>query len=172
MGRTESLRIGVTGVVMALIALASTGCGRPEPAGPEPAPPAPEAVASKAATSASAAAAAGLSAAELGRVCRAAVAAINGRDPSIIRIVRSEEGMAYTEYARPDDGKIWKNRCRTDGDRVIWSTVDLDGPGTGPGRWRNDPADEIIRFKIDGRAVTISQDFGDGSVISNTYALP
>ena len=109
---------------------------------------------------------------DVGRVCRAAIASINGRDAAIIKVDKIEDGIAYVSYKRPDDGKKWKNRCRLEGNKVIWAAVDLDGPGSGPGRWRNDPADEVITYKIDGDSITITQTFGDGSDITETVKVP
>ena len=109
---------------------------------------------------------------DVGRVCRAAIAAINGRDPAIIKVDKIEGGIAYVSYKRPDDGKKWKNRCRLEGKKVIWAAVDLDGPGSGPGRWRNDPADEVITYSIDGDSITITQTFSDGSDMSETVQVP
>ena len=108
---------------------------------------------------------------ELGRVCRATIAALMGRDPQIIHVVRVGGGLAYTSYARPSDGSVWKNRCGVEGDRVIWSTVDLDGPGTGPGRWRTHPLDETITYTIDGTQVSITITENDGSAIEKSYTV-
>ena len=112
-----------------------------------------------------------LSDGELGRVCRATIAALMGRDPSIIQVDRLSGGIAYTSYSRPSDGSIWKNRCRVEGDRVIWSAVDLNGPGTGPGRWRTHPLDETITYTIDGAQVSIKMTYSDGSVSEKTYSV-
>jgi hypothetical protein len=114
---------------------------------------------------------AALSDADLGRVCRAAVAALNGRDPAIIKVEHITGDMAYVGYRRPDDGKVWKNRCRVEGDRVVWSAVDLDGPGSGPGRWRTHPDDETITYSIDGATVKVRVGFSDGSGWEESYKL-
>jgi hypothetical protein len=112
-----------------------------------------------------------LSDTDLGRVCRAAIASLNGRDPAIVKIERLELGVAYVRYARPGDGKVWKNRCKAFGDKVIWSTVDLDGPGTGPGRWRTHPADENVTFRFEGDEIIITTAFGDGLGTSDRFLV-
>lgn len=113
-----------------------------------------------------------LSAADLGRVCRATIGALNGRDPGIIQVTSVENDMAYVSYVRPDDGKVWKSRCRVDGDRVLWVAMDLSGPGSGPGRWRNDPEDEMITYAITGPTVTIKLRYSDGSGDEHAYQIP
>ena len=100
---------------------------------------------------------------DLGRVCRAAVAALNGRDPAIIKVERVADGVAHVGYARPDDGKVWKNQCRVEGNRVIWASVDLNGPGSGPGRWRTDAEDEVVTYVLDGGTVKVKITYSDGS---------
>lgn len=112
-----------------------------------------------------------LSDANLSRVCRAAIAALNGHDPKIIDLMRIENRVAYVRYARPSDGSIWKNRCRVEGDRVVWAVMDRSGPGSGPGRWRNAPEDEVITYAISGPTVTIVIRYGDGSGDKHSYEI-
>jgi hypothetical protein len=100
---------------------------------------------------------------DLGRVCRAAVAALNGRDPAIIKVERVGGGIAHVGYVRPNDGKAWKNQCRVEGDRVVWASVDLNGPGSGPGRWRTDTEDEVVTYAIEGKKVKVTIRYSDGS---------
>ena len=108
---------------------------------------------------------------DLGKVCRATIAATMGRDPQIVRLVRIEDGIAYTLYSRPSDGTVWQNRCRVEDDRVIWSTVDLGGPGSGPGRWRNHRLDDIVYFSLDGARVIIKTVHSDGSGSEKSYRV-
>lgn len=100
---------------------------------------------------------------DAGKVCRAVVAVLNGRDVEIIRVYKFEKGMPYVSYKRPDDGKVWKNRCKFDGNRVIWSGVDIPGYGPGPGRWRDGPYDEKIVFEIREGGVLLIMTYDDGS---------
>ena len=109
---------------------------------------------------------------DLARVCRAAIGALNGRDPSIITVESVEGGLAKVAYHRPDDGKLWKNQCRVEGNRVVWAAVDLSGPGSGPGRWRVDPQDEIVTYSIAPNTVRIEIAYVDGSTDGGkTYTL-
>ncbi|WP_143093614.1 hypothetical protein [Caulobacter sp. UNC279MFTsu5.1] len=104
-------------------------------------------------------------------MCRATIGALNGRDPGIIQVSSVEDGMAYVSYVRPDDGKVWKSRCKVDGEQVVWAAMDLSGPGSGPGRWRNDPEDEHITYVIAGPTVTIKMRYSDGSGDEHAYQI-
>lgn len=145
---------------ISMLALVVTGCGAPS--APADAPDRSlgnEAVANVAAPEAPATIPAeepALAAADLARVCRAAMAMLNGHKPAIIHVTQRGAALVRVEYRRPDDGELWKSECRTQGDRVIWRTIDAFGPGSGMGRWRENPADEVIRFSLDRDKVTIS----------------
>lgn len=108
-----------------------------------------------------------LSKAEKGRVCRAAIAAVMGRDPSIIQVTSTSGDIVQTRYTR-DDGTVWKNQCRVEDGRVIWAAVDVNGPGTGPGRWRDE--DELL-FTISGPNIRIQQSMMGEPVSDDTFAV-
>lgn len=96
-------------------------------------------------------------------ICRAAIAAIMGRKPEIIQVVRTEGDVQFLTYTRPSDKKRWSNRCRVEGNTVVWAEE--------PGRWRNDPSDEKVSFEIaNGTAIKITEDYGD-SKGSETFEL-
>jgi len=95
-----------------------------------------------------------------------------GRDPAIFassQFDSENSKIQYVQYVR--DEKTWKYRCKTNGDRVIWASVDLNGPDSGPGRWRDDSADEVIRFQSLPEYVLISQEFSDGSEITTRVGV-
>ena len=94
-------------------------------------------------------------------ICKAAVAAMMGRDPKIMKIDRRDGDIVHLSYIRTDDGTRWSYRCRLEGDRVIWASD--------TGRWRTDPADEKILFSINAKGVTITQAWTDGSKSTDTY---
>ena len=114
---------------------------------------------------------AAISGPDLARICRAAVAALNGQKPSIMKIASNDRGLVRVRYARPSDRKVWTNECRVDGGRVIWRTVDAFGAGTGAGRWRTDPADENVTYKLEGPMVQITTSYSDGSASTESYTL-
>ena len=73
-------------------------------------------------------------------VCRATIAAIMGREPDTIKVTKFVSGIVYTSYLRPNDGTRWSNRCRIDGNRVIWATD--------TGRWRTHALDPKITYSV------------------------
>nr|WP_325265575.1 PH domain-containing protein [uncultured Rhizobium sp.] len=97
------------------------------------------------------------------KICKAAVAAIMGRDPSIISVGAEISGVLPLSYVRPDDGKQCKYRCRVEGDRIIWASD--------TGRWRTDPLDEKIFYTISSNTISISERYTDGSSNESTYLL-
>jgi hypothetical protein len=102
---------------------------QPEPTAAEPATSGPAAISAK----------------DMGRVCRASIGAIMGRNPAIISAKIVAEDLVETKYTR-DDGTVWKNQCRFEPGRIVWRTVDAFGPGSGLGRWRDE--DELL-FRIE-----------------------
>ncbi|MDF2809054.1 MAG: hypothetical protein K0S56_85 [Microvirga sp.] len=95
-------------------------------------------------------------------ICRAAIGAVMGRDPSIMR-TRPGDGIIYVSYKRPVDGKVWSYRCRLEGNKVFWASEE--------GRWRNEPIDGVITFDIlnAGRTVKILEVSVDGIKSEATY---
>ncbi len=151
--------VTVLGLMASVGALTLFGCGD----GDEPAP--------AAAAPSVAVPVTALDQIDLGRVCRATIGAVMGRDPAIIRVDRVEGGIAYVSYRRPSDDSLWENRCRTSGGKVIWSSVNADGPNTGFGRWRDDPLDGDINFEIVESSVRIEQVFADRSRSVETFVI-
>ena len=97
-------------------------------------------------------------------VCRAAIAAIMGRSPSIVKVIRVSDDVVYLRYVRPDDRSVWSYRCRLDGQRVVWAAE--------PGRWRNHPDDEEIFFETTkgGSRLKIVEKYSDGSNREKVYS--
>jgi hypothetical protein len=95
------------------------------------------------------------------QICRAAIGALMGRDPKIIKVSKIDSGIIYLIYSRPDDGTIWEQRCRIEGQKLVWATKS--------GRWREHPLDEVITYAATGTSVTINQKFTDGSTVTKSY---
>lgn len=95
------------------------------------------------------------------QICRATIGAVMGRDPKIIKVSKVESGIIHVSYSRPDDGTIWEQRCRIEGQKVIWATE--------TGRWREHPLDEVITYAVTGASLTITQKFTDGSASTKSY---
>ena len=75
-------------------------------------------------------------------ICRAAMAAITGRDLKLFQAADAPDGTIALTYARPFDNFVWAYHCRLEGSRVIWADE--------PGRWRQDARDERIGFEVVG----------------------
>lgn len=105
-----------------------------------------------------------ISAADRGRICRAAIASIFGRDPSIIRVLGQADGIVRVRYSRPDDGTVWTNECRVNASTVDWRAVDNGRPG----RWRTE---DTLRFKQDGASITVEQFMNGEHINTKTHAV-
>ena len=103
-------------------------------------------------------------------ICKAAIAELFGHSPKIMKASSIGQGIVRVGYRRPDDGKLFKNDCQLQGDRIIWRGFDIS-PGSGPGRWRNDPADEVLTFKVTGKSVELLTTYSDGSTTTATQPL-
>lgn len=88
------------------------------------------------------------------QVCKAAIAAVMGRDPAIISVTSVQGDVHFLSYVR-DDGKRWSYKCKLDHAEVVWGADD--------GRWRDDPRDEKLFYQLVGSSVKITQRYGDGS---------
>lgn len=103
-------------------------------------------------------------------ICKAAIAELFGHSPKIMKATPQGSSIIRISYKRPDDGKLFKNDCQIQGNRIMWRGVDI-GSGTGPGRWRNNPADEVVTFNIVGKSIKILTTYSDGSVVSANQPL-
>lgn len=84
--------------------------------------------------------------------CKMAISKLMGKPTSIMTATITPDSYFRVTYKRPDDGKTFKNECRFDGNSIVWRGVDIFAPGEGPGRWRDNPADERITWsKVDGK---------------------
>lgn len=105
------------------------------------------------------------------RICRTVIADMNGHPPRIVEVVSSAGGIVRVRYTRPSDGRVWTNECRIEGGRILWRTVDAFGPGSGLGRWRTDPRDEVFTYSIAGDRVSITTTFPGEPPSTETYTV-
>lgn len=98
-----------------------------------------------------------------GKVCRAAIANVMGRDPSIIRVLSNSDGITRVRYTR-DDGTVWTNECRVHPGNVEWRAID----GGRVGRWRTE---DTIRYRVDGSRITIEQFMSGEHIDTRTYTV-
>lgn len=102
-------------------------------------------------------------AADEGRICRAAVGSLNGRDPAIIKVISATNGLYRVRYTR-DDATVWTNDCRFVNDLVEWRMVENGQPG----RWRTE---DTIRYTINGPTISINSFMGGELMTSDTYRI-
>lgn len=105
--------------------------------------------------------------ANVGQICKAAAASMFGRDHKIMKLDKIQSDVAYVHYIRKDDSTRWAIKCKLIDDQVMWASNNPDSSG----RWRNDPADSVVKYKVDGNKLTISEVYSDGSSTSDTYQL-
>jgi hypothetical protein len=103
----------------------------------------------------------------VGQACKAASAAMFGRDHKIMQLDKVESGVAYVHYIRQDDGTRWAIKCKLIGDQVMWESNNPESTG----RWRDDPADSTVKYAINGKKIIITELYSDGSSTTNSYPL-
>lgn len=96
------------------------------------------------------------------QICKAGIAAIMGRSPSIIKVKNPSSPEIFLSYKRPDDGTIWSFKCKIQGNRIMWGNSD--------GRWRTHELDEVVTYNVQGGTVTVHEKYSDGSVITKKFA--
>ena len=154
--------------VLALTALTLTACGeRSETAAPTPV----EKVSAEVkASDATPGVPAVLTAVDLRRVCRAGLAAIHGQAADAISIDGLEGSVVNASWRAPVDGGRMRAQCRVDGDLVTWKAVDRPTPEEN--RWMNQSGDPVVRFVLDGDAITINTTLPDGATATEQYSVP
>lgn len=90
-------------------------------------------------------------------ICRSAIAKMMGRDRSIIagKIVGD---FVETSYIRPSDRTAWRNQCQFLGSKIVWRAYQEQGKYWG--RWRDDPADSTITYRLEGNGLVINESYG------------
>lgn len=102
----------------------------------------------------------------IGHLCRAAISIVMGRPIGIIRVDSMNQSLATVSYNRPDDGTLWQQKCKIEGDHVVWAALD--------GRWRNEYRWEerlIFSHGNNGELLTIKQQHPDGSGSTQEFRL-
>ena len=96
-------------------------------------------------------------------ICKAGVATVMGRDPSIMRIDTEVGGVLYLSYVRVDDGSLWSYKCKVDGSLIIWASD--------TGRWRDHPADPRLSYRIQADTIHVEEKYSDGSATKKSFKL-
>lgn len=103
----------------------------------------------------------------VGQICKAASAAMFGRDHKIMQLDKVESGIAYVHYIRQSDDTRWAIKCKLISNEVMWASDNPDSTG----RWRDDPADSTVKYAVEGKKLIITEAYSDGSSSSNSYPL-
>ena len=97
-------------------------------------------------------------------VCRFGIAAVFGRSPEIVKSKHIGGGTFKVSYVRKSDGTHWHNKCRVEGNRIIWGAYD--------GRWRTHSADPKVTFAMTAEKIVVTETFLDGSATVKKYSIP
>ena len=96
-------------------------------------------------------------------ICKAVIARVMGRDPSIISAQASDSDVVALSYTRQSDGSKWTYRCKLNGNTAVWASD--------TGRWRDDPADSVIRLSlIEGGKLAVKEVYVDGSSSQSEFS--
>ncbi|BCS99043.1 hypothetical protein DSLASN_46750 [Desulfoluna limicola] len=97
------------------------------------------------------------------QIARAAIATAMDQDPTVIEVVRKENGVIYTTYTRDYFKTTWANRCKLEGDQVIVATA--------TGRWRTDEHNDQITFAAKDKDLVITRRSPDGTLKKRDFSL-
>lgn len=89
------------------------------------------------------------------QICKAGIAALMGRNPTIMKVTKKDGGIVHLYYVRQDDGTKWSYRCKLEGEQIVWASD--------TGRWRTHPDDEKVTYRISDNSLEIIQSYSDGS---------
>ena len=95
-------------------------------------------------------------------ICKAAIAAIMGKDPSIVSSKKKRGGNIILRYIRPTDKSKWSYRCKVLNKKIIWGTID--------GRWRDHPNDPVVTYSERENTLSIIEKYVDGSSNDRLYS--
>lgn len=108
--------------------------------------------------------------ADLRRVCRAGLAAVHGQPPMAIDVDGVDGGVVHASWRAPVDGGRMRADCRVEKDLIVWKPLDL--PDATLVRWMNQADDPVIRYVMDGQAITVTQTLPDGTTEQAELAVP
>lgn len=95
------------------------------------------------------------------QICKAGIATVMGKEPNIITATNISSPIIGLSYIRKDDGTKWLYKCKINGNTIVWGSSD--------GRWREDPLDSVITYKISGDSIIVSEKYTDGSESVKEY---
>lgn len=102
-------------------------------------------------------------------ICSAALTAIMGYEKYYkYHSTYSENGNRVFVFRSPNSNYDLE-KCYIDGNRIIWGVK--KAKGINDGRWRNDPRDEKLFYKLEGDKLIINEIYPDGSKSEWSYSL-
>lgn len=96
-------------------------------------------------------------------ICKAGISKIMGRDPTTMSSRPTSDETIKVSYLRADDRKKFSYKCKIEGNRIVWGNSD--------GRWRTDPSDPVVTYKVKGNVFSINESFNDGSTSNENFSL-
>jgi len=97
------------------------------------------------------------------QIARAAIATVMDQDPTVIEVVRMENGVIYTTYTREYFKTTWANRCKLEGDQVVVASA--------TGRWRTDEHNDQLTFAATDNDLVITRRSPDGTLKKRDFNL-
>mgnify|MGYP000019047430 CR=1 FL=1 len=99
------------------------------------------------------------------QVCRAGIATIMSKSPSIVTVDERKGDVRYLSYIRQSDGSKWGYKCQVKGFRIHWGSIRNDGS---EGRWRTHPADDQVVFETGIDTITVTEGGYNSKTFKNT----
>lgn len=97
------------------------------------------------------------------QICKATIAQIMGRNPLIINTKKTAGGVVHLSYIRENDGTRWANRCKVEGNKIIWASE--------TGRWRTHELDPKLTYHVSESVLHIVEVYGDGSSTKGKFTM-
>jgi hypothetical protein len=102
-------------------------------------------------------------------ICKIGIGHIMGRPVNSVNINSDSNGTYFISYIRSSDNTTWKYRCKLEDNKIIWAS---EWERTlSSGRWRDQPGDDVVTFKVHNNDVFITEKYEDGSENSNVYTV-
>lgn len=96
------------------------------------------------------------------QICKATIATVMSKDPSIINIDKVSGKVISLSYIRNADSSKWAYRCKTEGSKAIWASD--------TGRWRTHALDSKITFSANGNTLKVTEKYNDGSATKKSFS--
>lgn len=92
-------------------------------------------------------------------LCKAVIATQFYKPVKIISVYEETANEVRVQYERTEDQTIWKNKCKVEGNTIVWGAVDPDRIGDEQaGRWRTrySEGDDKITYSVDNESLILT----------------